>query len=157
MPAEIERKFITDGVPDSGRSHDSISIRQGYLAAEGDIEVRLRITPDRSSLTVKAGHGMSRTEVDVVIPRSDAEELWPHTAGRQVRKRRMRLEVPGGVAEVDSYEGPLEGVHTVEVEFGSERDARAFRPPDWFGREITGDPRWSNEALARRGPPPRPW
>jgi len=39
------------------------------------------------------------------------------------------------------------------VEFGSEDEARAFAPPSWFGREVTGEAGWSNSALARHGLP----
>ena len=53
----------------------------------------------------------------------------------------------------DRYEGALEGLVTVEVEFPTEEEAARFEPPGWFGRELTGEPGWSNAALARHGRP----
>jgi len=57
------------------------------------------------------------------------------------------------VAEVDIYSGTLAGPNVAEVEFTYEADAASFNPTDWFGLELTGEPEWSNAALARRGRP----
>jgi len=148
---EIERKFLVgDEVtePPGGTP-----IRQGYLAEEGDVEVRVRITPQAATLTVKAGRGRTRTEVEVRIDPGEAESLWPHTAGRRIEKVRHRVDVPGAVAELDVYGGALAGLRVVEVEFPDAAGADAFRPPAWFGRELTGERGWSNAALARDGRP----
>jgi CYTH domain-containing protein len=149
---EIERKFIVTEVPNLDGIR-SVDVRQGYLAREGDVEVRVRISTDRSTVTVKAGHGLIRSEVEIPLPRSDAEELYQHTVGRQVTKTRHFIDVPGGTAELDVFTGDLAGITTVEVEFDDESSAGAFQPPPWFGREITGDRAWSNESLARHGRP----
>lgn len=156
MTIEIERKFILPGFPPAGQLGEGVHLRQGYLAEESDVEVRVRITPADATITVKAGTGMSRTEVDVAITLEQAEALWPHTAGRRIDKTRYRvtLDDPVGlVAEVDVYTGALAGLSVAEVEFSSEAQAAAFLPPGWFGRELTGERGWSNAALARHGRP----
>jgi adenylate cyclase len=153
MTVEIERAFVAPRVPETAMLGPGVRLRQGYLAVEGDTQVRVRITADAATLTVKAGDGLVRTELDLAVPLSDAEALWPHTAGRRLDKTRHRVEVGDHVAEVDVYAGELEGLCRVEVEFGSEAAARAFEPPAWFGREVTGDRRWTNASLARYGRP----
>lgn len=156
MTIEIERKFIVPEAPPSGQLGVGVHLRQGYLAEEDTVEVRVRITSATATLTVKAGTGISRTEVDVAISSAQAEALWPHTAGRRIDKTRYRVALDdplGHVAEVDVYAGALAGLHVAEVEFRSEENAAAFVPPGWFGRELTGEPEWSNAALARRGRP----
>src|SRR4051794_19452629 len=123
MAVEIERKFLVAAPPGPDVLGDGVPLRQGYLAGEDDVETRVRIAPDGAWFTVKAGRGTTRVEVEVPVDAAEAEALWPHTAGRRLEKVRHRVPVAGGVAEVDRYGGELEGLWTVEVEFGSEADA----------------------------------
>jgi CYTH domain-containing protein len=153
VAVEIERKFLVTEPPSADVLGDGVRYRQGYLAGEGDVETRIRIGAEEARLTVKAGRGIARTEVEVSIDVADAEALWDHTAGRRLEKVRYRVPVDGGVAEVDCYAGPLDGLWTVEVEFGSDADAAAFEPPPWFADELTDMDGWSNGALARHGRP----
>ncbi len=37
----------------------------------------------------------------------------------------------------------------MEVEFSTKTEAQAFVPPEWFGREVTEDVRFSYGTLAR--------
>jgi adenylate cyclase len=153
VSVEIERKFLVTEPPPAEVLGDGVRYRQGYLAGEGDVDTRIRIGPVAAWLTVKAGRGVARTEVELGIDVADAESLWPHTVGRQLEKVRYRVPVDGGVAEVDRYAGELDGLWTVEVEFASDADAASFVPPAWFGDDVTNEPGWSNSALARHGQP----
>lgn len=153
MTTEIERKFLVDVRPPADECGNGVHFRQGYLAEDGDVAVRIRITPSSAILTVKAGKGLIRTEVESMLSLEQGEALWAHTAGRQLTKVRYRIAVDGGVAELDVYAGTLDGLVTVEVEFATEGEANAFVAPSWFGRELTGDGRWTNAALARQGRP----
>jgi CYTH domain-containing protein len=54
-------------------------------------------------------------------------------------------------AEVDDYAADLAGLMTAEVEFLSAEASAAFVPPEWLGREVTGDERYANRSLALRG------
>jgi adenylate cyclase len=156
MNVEIERKFVLSEIPGAGVLGMGEPLRQGYVAEEGDVEVRIRIAERASTLTVKAGAGLARIEVEVPISGEDAEALWAHTEGRRIEKTRHRValgDVGDRLAEVDLYAGELSGLCTAEVEFDSEDDASTFVPPGWFGREVTGEHEWSNAALARHGLP----
>lgn len=171
MAVEIERKWVTDLAALAASADDARGslrppdvwpageeLRQGYLAVDGDVTTRLRITADRAVLTVKAGSGLARTEVEAEIDLDAAEQLWAYTAGRRIAKRRHRLPLAGTslVAEVDVYHGDLDGLVTVEVEFAVPADAERFVAPPWFGTDVTGDARWLNAALALRGRPDTP-
>jgi adenylate cyclase len=163
VATECERRFLVEELPAADELGADLAggehLRQGYLAEENDVVLRVRITTELEAtsavITVKAGGGLSRVEVEVPIALDEAEELWPHTIGRRIEKVRHRIPLgPGGdVAELDVYEGALSGLLTVEVEFDSEDAANEFVPPAWFGREVTGRQEWSNAALARHGRP----
>ena len=156
---EIERKFLLSGVPPTMRFARREPIRQGYIALDGDTEVRLRITPKGAVLTIKAGRGGVRVEEEVSLQTRQGEALWELTEGRRVQKSRRRVRLPGPagiaelVAEVDEYAGALDGLVVAEVEFPDEQTARGFEPPPWFGRELTDDWRYANRSLASDGMP----
>jgi CYTH domain-containing protein/CHAD domain-containing protein len=150
--AEIERKFLVDEMPRAERGHTEIE--QGYLALDEESEVRLRRAGEELFLTAKSGSGEVREEAEVTIEPEAFESLWPLTAGRRVRKVRHYVPLGEGLrAEVDVYAGELEGLRTAEVEFGSRAAADRFRPPPWFGAELTGDGRYANRSLATAGLP----
>jgi CYTH domain-containing protein len=154
MTVEIERSWVVADVPGDDILGPGAPVRQGYLAQDGGVEARVRITTKGAVLTIKAGSGLERTEVEAPIAGEDADALWPFTEGRRIEKVRHRVEVGPFVAEVDVYEGHLDGLCRVEVEFSSREEAASFEPPAWFGREVTGQPGWNNASLAEHGVPP---
>lgn len=154
MGTEIERKFLVADVPSPDELGPGLRLRQGYLALDEQVEVRMRTAGDATLLTIKAGRGLARTEVELPLERAAASDLWPHAAARSLEKVRHRIDLGEGLtAELDLYEGALTGLTTVEVELPTEDAATRFAPPPWFGREVTGEPGWSNADLARHGPP----
>jgi len=147
---EIERKFLVARVPDD-LGGTARGIDQGYVALDEGAEVRVRRIGDELWLTVKGTGGLARVEEELRLSGEQFESLWPLTEGRRIEKTRHTL--PGGV-EVDVYDGSLTGLVVAEIEFASEEESAAFDPPDWFGAEVTDDPRYKNRALAVSGRPP---
>ena len=153
MPTEIERKFLLRELPRTLRLARGETIKQGYLALDADTEVRVRTGSNPPTLTIKSGRGEVRTEVELPLEGGDAKALWELTAGRRVEKTRRRMRIDGIEAEVDEYTGGLDGLVVVELEFDDEQAARAFTPPSWFGRELTGEAPYANRGLACDGLP----
>lgn len=155
--AEVERKFLLTAPPEGLESHPSERISQGYLALDpGGAEVRLRRRGYRTLLTIKQGRGLARSEEEFVIDGPRFDRLWAGTGGRRVEKVRYRVPLEGDlVAEVDLYDGALQGLVTAEVEFPTRAAAEAFRPPAWLRVEVTDDPRYGNARLAIDGSPDR--
>ena len=155
MASEIERKFLVPAVPSSLELGSGSRLRQGYLAIDGPVEVRVRRSGDASVLTIKAGSGLARTEVERDLTEAEADELWPATEGRRVEKVRFTASPcrRATSSSVDVYEGALDGLVTAEVEFADGEAATAFDAPDWCARELTGDAAWSNAVLAVQGRP----
>lgn len=153
-PVEVERKWLVDEAPDLADA-PAWTIHQGYVAvAEDGAELRVRRRDATCLLTVKHGRGLVREETECEIGAALFDALWAQTSGRRVEKVRSRLDLADGlVAEVDVFGGALAGLVLVEVEFPSEADAARFVTPAWFGREVTDDPAYKNQALALSGPP----
>jgi adenylate cyclase len=152
---EIERKFLLSGLPSVLAFARRRPIRQGYVALDGDTEVRVRRTPAGSTLTIKRGSGEVRLEEELELDPRQADAPWELTDGRRLEKARREMRVDGAEASVDEYSGALDGLVVVEVEFEDEAAARAFTPPPWFGREVTGDPGYANRSLSAHGLPAR--
>ena len=152
MASEIERKFVLEAMPPEAAGAPATAIEQGYLAVDAEAEVRLRRADGKRLLTAKRGHGESREEVEVALYGEQFEALWPLTEGRRLRKTRRRVPLGDGlVAEIDRYDDELAGLVVAEVEFPSLEASRGFEPPSWLGSEVTGDPAYANQALAREG------
>ena len=147
---EIERKFLVQRIPPKLRRSPSSEILQGYLPCE-TAEIRLRCEGgSKHYMTVKRGQGLKRAEKEIKISTAQFESLWPLTAKARLRKRRYQVQFAKGIIQIDIYHGAHRGLVTAEIEFASTQQSRSFEPPAWFGREITGQSRYANAALARK-------
>ncbi len=151
---EIERKFLVQDLPDLSDAQCAV-IRQGYLTVASDsVEMRLRDKNGACFLTLKSDGGVARVERETALSQDQFDTFWPQTIGRRVEKRRWSGALPDGLTfELDLFDGDLEGLRLVEVEFPSESAAEAFAPPSWFGADVTQDKRFKNKALAMDGVP----
>jgi CYTH domain-containing protein len=146
---EIERKFLVKWLPDNFKRARHFVIEQGYLATESaGRQVRLRKTGKATSLTFKVGRGSHREEREVKLSPKQFASLWPGTAGRRLRKVRYEIPWDNVMIEIDIYRGRHSGLVVAEVEFPNTASCRRFEPPWWFGREVTGENRYSNVRLA---------
>lgn len=153
MTVEIERKFLLRAFPDLSSTARK-PIRQGYISQTGDsADVRLRQMGDGYFLTCKRGDGLVRDEFETRITAEQFDALWPATLGRRIEKTRYVGTLADGTQfELDVFEAALRPLALVEVEFSSAEAAQAFMPPDWFGDEVTDDPKYRNRALALARP-----
>ena len=147
---EIERKFLVKELPPGLHRFRSYPIAQGYLANEtGGRHVRLRKRGKMASLAFKVGRGTNREEREVKLSAKQFAALWPATAVRRLRKARYCIPWKGLTIEIDIYRGKNKGLIVAEVEFENQSDCRKFKPPTWFGHEVTGVKRYSNVRLAK--------
>jgi adenylate cyclase len=146
---EIERKFLLKRLPDTLKRSRCYIIDQGYLASESTgRQVRLRKKGKTASLTFKVGRGAHREEREIRLSPKQFAALWPATAGRRLRKLRYEIPWKNLLIEIDIYRGRHSGLVVAEVEFPDRVSCRRFKPPSWFGREVTGEKRFSNVRLA---------
>lgn len=147
MAKEIERKFLVRGDHWRHLVTERLILRQGYIASMDGRSVRVRLTNDtKATLTIKIGKALTRDEFEYEIPVDDAEELLGTAIGLVIEKTRHKVPFKGFVWEVDVFRGAHRGLVIAEVEMSSENDNPEL--PDWIGREVTGEYRYSNQALA---------
>jgi CYTH domain-containing protein/CHAD domain-containing protein len=146
---ERERKWLVRNPP---ILHDGATLRQGYLAIDGPVSVRVRDAGNGDrTLTIKAGRGISRTELEWPIDSDVFDAAWSATQGRRIVKTRYRLPLRAHTVELDVFDGQLDGLVVAEVEFDSDEALAAFAPPAWFGREVSDDVRYTNASMAVHG------
>ena len=145
MGMEIERKFLVDQkIWQPGEQ--GISVRQGYLAGEGPLLVRIRQQDRKAFLTLKGRTtGISRLEFEYEIPMVDAVGLLHLCQQPLVEKVRYVEEFEGHTWEIDRFFGSNEGLMIAEIELTSEDES--FARPAWLGREVSGDSRYYNSNL----------
>ena len=144
---EIERKFLVKELPKGFKNCKRHYITQGYLHSD-EKEYRIRCIDNlKYILTEKWGKGISRKEEEYEISKKEYLELLEKVEGNVIKKIRILYPLADKMAEIDFFFGNLKGLKTVEVEFDSIEEANAFKVPDWFGEEVTGDDRYKNYNL----------
>lgn len=150
MSKEIERKYVVRGDGWRGVAGAGTLYRQGYLAAEPERSVRVRVAGDRAVVTIKgASRGIERDEFEYPIPGADAEQILEQLCLRPlIVKTRYTVKQGSLEWEIDEFESENRGLVLAEVELDDA--GQRVEKPEWVGDEVTGDPRYFNMNLARR-------
>ena len=143
---EIERKFIPLKPPVLLTDCAYHDIEQAYLSECPAIRVRKE--DDTYYMTYKSGSSMAHEEYNLPLTEASYRSLLLKCDGRVLRKRRYLIPCAPYTVELDVFSAPFEGLQIAEVEFPSVEEAEAFIKPDWFGDEVTDDPRYRNAYLA---------
>ncbi len=149
---EIERKWLISAVPENLEQYECLTIEQAYLSTSPT--VRVRKENEEYYLTYKGSRAwdgnsaLSHTEYNLPLDRASYEHLREKRDGRLIRKNRYRIPCGDLTIELDVFDPPIAPLILAEVEFPSEEAALAFRGPDWFGEDVTEDPRFRNAAMA---------
>ena len=144
---EIERKFLVlkNQFNPSGKA---IKITQGYLTADSERTVRIRIAGEKGFITIKGKmEGITRTELEYEIPKQEAEILLKMCLNNLVEKTRYIEKYKGMIWEVDVFENENADLFLAEIELESEN--QSFGLPPWVGEEVTFDKRYYNSWLSK--------
>ena len=147
---EIERKFLVKKLPEHLEQYPFQEIEQGYLNTAP--VVRVRKEGDSCYLTYKGKGLLSREEYNLPLDQSSYDHLIAKADGVILTKRRYRIPFFQGreyTIELDIFSGAYKGLILAEVEFESEIEARAFTPPEWFGRDVTFSGEFQNSRLSQ--------
>lgn len=149
---EIERKFLIKEIPDYLKDNLDIlepkNIIQYYIG--DNPEIRIRLSNNIFTLTIKSGQGLVRHEVETDITEEDFNSIINMGQFPYVSKTRYNVPIDNNIIELDIYEN-MEGLITAEVEFNTIEDAENFVPPNWFYTELTNKKGFSNRDLAFYG------
>lgn len=150
---EIERKYLVTAPPADFPSWPCQCIEQAYLCTQPVI--RIRRENDRFYLTYKSTGLLAREEYNLPLTAESYAHLLTKADGMVLTKKRYLcpIEKTSLVIELDVFSGEYQGLMLAEVEFSSVEEAKAFTPPDWFGKEVTFSGEYQNSRLSQ-GPKP---
>lgn len=144
---EIERKFLVD-IDKWQPAGSGVKITQGYIMADSQKNVRVRIKGESAFLTIKGQpEGIKRTELEYEIPVKDAEVLLKMIDGFPVEKTRYKEEYGGFTWEVDVFETKNKGLVLAEVELENENQQPEL--PNWIKEEVSEDEQYFNSYLSK--------
>lgn len=149
MLQEIERKFK---IKDSSFLEGMVGIKivQGYLSADPERAVRVRIKGDQGYITVKGKSntsGTTRFEWEKEIDSNEAQALLDLCIPTIISKTRYEVEHDSNTWEIDVFHDANGGLLIAEIEL--EHEHQNFSKPDWLGEEITGDARYYNSYISQ--------
>ncbi len=146
---EIERKFLVKNLPVNLEMYEQKRISQGYICTSP--VVRIRRSNEEYYLTYKGKGKMVREEYNLPLTAEAFEHMLPKIDGILIDKIRYLIPLnEKHVAELDIFQGELEPLQLVEVEFESVEEANAFVAPDWFGEDVTQSKEYHNSNLSQR-------
>ncbi len=122
---------------------------EGFFPEQRDRFAWVRLEENRGLLILKTFGPEGEAEDQTDIPVGHAHALLDVCAG-EVDYTRTALPISEGYALVDEIVRPSV-LHLVTVEFTSAEEAGALYPLEWFGPEVSGDTRYTNQSLALRG------
>ena len=150
MSLEIERKFLIKNLDFKTESFEKKYIKQGYLNADKNRTVRIRIADEKAFITIKGKSnkaGTTRFEWEKEIPFSEAEELLLLCEPCIIEKHRYLIKKGTHTFEVDVFLGDNLGLLVAEIELNSENET--FEKPTWLGNEVTGELKYYNSSISK--------
>ena len=148
MGIEIERKFLVNiGKWKAVVKDKKMFFRQGYLMITPEKTIRVRQTDTNGYITIKGlAVGITRSEFEYNIPKSEAEQLIDMFATSIVTKFRYIIEFKNKLWEVDEFLEENSGLIIAEIELCSETEK--FELPEWIDKEVTHEEKYYNSNLS---------
>lgn len=161
---EIERKYRLTSLPQNFTTYPHYDIEQGYLCSDPVVRVRRSgpltdgkevLREGHCSLVYKSSGLLAHEEETFSLTEEAYQHLKAKADGIVIQKTRYRIPFDPYVIELDLFHNvsdprdPGKLLCMAEVEFPSLEEANAFQPADWFGEDVTMDPRYHNSAMVQ--------
>ena len=155
---EIERKWLIDKnkIPLNLSNAEILKIEQTYISFSPEIRVRKINNGEQYSFAVKTNmtsDGLVRNEMEENITEEEYNILIKKKEGKTIYKTRYQFLYKNNLYAIDIFEGELEGLAYLEIEFVNKEEADEFVTPDWVIKELTNNIKYKNGFLARYGIP----
>ena len=149
---EIEKKYLVKYLPPDLDKYENVDIEQAYLCQNPTLRVRRKGTKYIFTYKKRAGNPDDKLnvsdEIESEIDFDSYMHLFKKADGIPIHKTRYIIPYDGYNIELDVFHGKREGFCLAEVEFMSVEDSYDFTPPDWFGEDVSGDIRYTNNYMA---------
>lgn len=152
---EIEKKFLVSSLPDGLQQYKAWEIEQCYLCTSPALRIRKKnedyilTYKNRNKKLPDADNLCVADEMEAPLTKEAYEHLKKKADGKCISKTRYLIPYESYTIELDIFHGDYEGFHLAEVEFGSVEESKGFKPPFWFGEDVSGDFHYSNSYLAQ--------
>ncbi len=143
------RKFLIDSFPQDYRISKRSEHRTGYIACSKGLELKLKQDGKQYTQTLKKNTHSHPVDHTLKLKESDFLKQWDAVENSCIDSTRYEMSLKGEpMLTLETYRGHLLGLYTVTLEFDNIVEAYRYRPPVWFGLEITYDSRFSERNLA---------
>ncbi|MCJ2124684.1 hypothetical protein [Methylobacterium sp. J-077] len=127
-------------------------ITEGHFVAQGGRSSYVRVDGQVCQLVlVNKGPDGIPAEERTDVPRAHGDALLDVCPGKAAYDRTV-LTIGGREVTIDRYVTPG-NLDLISVAFDNDGDATGFQAPNWFGREVSGEPAFERQALAIQGVP----
>lgn len=138
---ELELTYLAKTLPENLRELPFKEIIDIYYPKDQDHpKLRLRKSGDTHEITKKQpvdeNDKSKQLEQTIALTPEEFAAL-SQSEGKKVHKLRYYYEFEGRTAEIDVFQGPLEGLVVVDFEFDSEAEKNGFAMPDFCLADIT--------------------
>lgn len=135
---EIERKFLVKKLPDlSGL--EPVSYERHYIYRSDGVEIRVQKKGKKYEFERKVEtSALTREGQKFQITEEEFNFFKSLSTHEIIRDSYLVSENPEISLKI--YHGKHEGLVRAEIEFESEKEAKNFKPLDWFGKEISDSP-----------------
>jgi adenylate cyclase len=149
----IRRKFLLSSLPSRTERASVVEIEQGYVVRQRGQELRVRREGGRYYLSARDRSGKTVTGQEIRITKGQFEKLWPFTLGQRISRKRHVSRLGRLRMKVDIFTGEHAPLRIAEIFFPDAAAAKAFRPPDFLGEEVTRREEYQTAEMAIHGAP----
>lgn len=147
MNHEIERKFLISQIPDL-KNITPISYERYFLETNDETEIRIQKKWTLYEYETKTNESvLSAVKTKETISQEKFNKLKEGITKYLNRKSYLISNNPE--ISIKIYSWYFKWLSRVEVEFKDEIEARNFKIPDWFWKEITDSSLWRDSKLIK--------